>query len=345
MRPVAWLAGLGGCLGTYLVVAAVTAFVRRRMQDKSALRRRAAAPRARQQLRDAEAKWQARQVREAADRVQDSLAGLVADVADLPDAGLTAKDVLRQLRAWSVDESLVARTGHLLEACDAARYGGAAASGGLCEEAEQVLEAVIAALRKSKEVAMRESTRRLVDVAAIELAAALPSPVLAGCGRRLDLDSARMFQQAEQTFAQAKSPDDYLKAAAMDQEILDRGYRLRRGALQPGERLHASGPAGPGDRRLPPGTALPGPRSVPGGQPRLCPGETSRPPQRRTLIEHMLFWQDWISYPAKFQLAACGVGVSLLLAVAALVHQTAAADAGDARGTVPHRGAHRFRRL
>ncbi len=150
VRPAAWLAGLGGCLGTYLVVAGVTVLVRRRTQDKPALRRRAAAPRARQQLRAATAQWQARQVREAADLVQDSLAGLIADVAGLHDAGLTAKDVLQQLQAWAVDESLVARAGRLLDACDAARYGGTNASSGLCEEAQQVLEAVIAALRSQR---------------------------------------------------------------------------------------------------------------------------------------------------------------------------------------------------
>ena len=137
-------------LGTYILAAVVTAFVRRRTQDKSAMRRRAAAPAARRQLHAANAEWQARRVREAADLVQDSLAGLVADVADLHDAGLTAKDVLRQLQAWAVDESLVARAGRLLDACDAARYGGAAASSGLCEEAQQVLEAVIAALRRQR---------------------------------------------------------------------------------------------------------------------------------------------------------------------------------------------------
>ena len=45
----------------------------------------------------------------------------------------------------------------------------------------------------------------------------------------------------------------------------------------------------------------------------------NQPPLRhRPLIEYLLFWQDWISYPAKFQLAACGVGITLALAVAAL---------------------------
>ncbi len=150
VRPVAWLAGLGGCLGTYVAVAAVTAFIRRRTEDKSFLRRRTAAPRALRQLQAATAKWQARQVREAADLIQDALAGLVADVAGLHDAGLTAKDVLQQLQALAVDESLIDRAQHLLAACDAARYGGAAASAGLCEEARQVLEATITALRKQR---------------------------------------------------------------------------------------------------------------------------------------------------------------------------------------------------
>ena len=55
--------------------------------------------------------------------------------------------------------------------------------------------------------------------------------LFSGCGKPLDLDSALVFQEAERTFSQAKSPEDYLKAAAMYQEILDRGYCLRRGAL------------------------------------------------------------------------------------------------------------------
>jgi hypothetical protein len=147
IRPAAWLAGLGGCIATYVLVAVGAAVVRRRTQDKSALRRRAAAARARQQLREAVARSQVRQVSEAADRVQDALAGLVADVAGVQDAALTGREVLRQLQDWKLDPSLIARAGRLLDACDATRYGGAAAIGDLCEEGRQVLEAVIAALR------------------------------------------------------------------------------------------------------------------------------------------------------------------------------------------------------
>jgi hypothetical protein len=150
IQPGRWLAALGGCVGTYLVVACLTVLIRRRTGDKSALRRRGAPARARHRIGEAAQRWQARQVREAADLVQDALVGLVADVADLHDAGLTPKDVLRQLQTWGVASSLTERAGRLLDACEAARYGGAAASSGLCDEARQVVEAVIAALRTQK---------------------------------------------------------------------------------------------------------------------------------------------------------------------------------------------------
>ena len=40
--------------------------------------------------------------------------------------------------------------------------------------------------------------------------------------------------------------------------------------------------------------------------------------RRRPLVEYVLFWQDWISYPDKFHLAAGCVGATFLLAVAVL---------------------------
>ena len=38
----------------------------------------------------------------------------------------------------------------------------------------------------------------------------------------------------------------------------------------------------------------------------------------RPLVEHLLFWQNWMSYPAKFSLTAAVAGVTFLLGVAAL---------------------------
>jgi hypothetical protein len=138
-----------------------------------------------------------------------------------------------------------------------------------------------------------------------------------GCGQPLDLDSARIFQEAEKTFAQAKSPEDYLKAAAMDQEILDRGYVSGAVLYNQGNAFMRANQRGRAVAAYRQARRYMGPD--PFLEANLAYAVGNQPPvRRRPLIEHILFWQDWISYPAKFQLAACGVGITLALAVAAL---------------------------
>ena len=75
------------------------------------------------------------------------------------------------------------------------------------------------------------------------------------------------------------------------------------------------------------------------------PWATSRRLRRRPLIEHLLFWQDWISYPAKFQLAACGVAITLGPGRGGALRPPATARAGDARGAARLARAHLFGRL
>jgi hypothetical protein len=141
--------------------------------------------------------------------------------------------------------------------------------------------------------------------------------LLSGCSRPLDLDSARSFQEAEKTFAAAKSPDDFLKAAAMDQEILDRGqisgavlYNQGNAFMQAAQRGRAIAAYRQARRYLGPDPLLEANLSYAlGNQPAV---------RRRPLVEYLLFWQDWLSYPDKFCLAAGCVGTTLLLAVAAI---------------------------
>ncbi len=142
--------------------------------------------------------------------------------------------------------------------------------------------------------------------------------LLPGCGQPLDLDSARVFQDAEKVFSQAKSPEDYLKAAAMYQEILDRGpvsgavlYNQGNAFMQAGQRGRAIAAYRQARQYLGPDPFLEANLAYALGNPPAA--------ARRPLVEHLLFWQDWVSYPAKFQLAACGVGVAFLLAAAMLL--------------------------
>jgi hypothetical protein len=141
--------------------------------------------------------------------------------------------------------------------------------------------------------------------------------ILSGCGRSLDDDSARIFQDAERAFTDAKSPDDFLKVAALYQEILDRGrtsgavlYNQGNAFMQAGQRGRAIAAYRQAQRYLARDPFL---------EANLAYALGSQPPaRRRPLVEHLLFWQDWLSYPGKFTLAAAGVGFALLLAVAAL---------------------------
>ena len=141
--------------------------------------------------------------------------------------------------------------------------------------------------------------------------------LLCGCGRGLDDDSARIFQDAEKAFAQAKSPGDFLKAAALDQEILDRGsvsgavlYNQGNAFMQAGQRGRAIAAYRQARRYLPRDQFL---------EANLLYALANQPiARRRPFVEHVLFWQDWISYPDKFYLAAAAVVLTFLLAVGAI---------------------------
>ena len=118
--------------------------------------------------------------------------------------------------------------------------------------------------------------------------------LLPGCGQPLDLDSARRFQEAEKVFSQAKSAEDFLKAAAMYQEILDRGqvsgavlYNQGNAFMQAGQRGRAIAAYRQARRYLGPDPFLEANLAYAlGNQPAV---------RRRPLVEHLLFWQDWLS--------------------------------------------------
>ena len=151
IRPARWAAGLGGMLGLYLLVAAVTVRLQRLTSDKALLRRRGAAGNARRKLRQARTELNARRTRQGTELLEAALVGLVADAADLPEAGLTPKDVCGQLGAWEVEEVVVERVGRFLETCDAGRYGASPRSlGGMLREAEALLQQMIRSLNAKR---------------------------------------------------------------------------------------------------------------------------------------------------------------------------------------------------
>lgn len=149
VRPGWWFAGLAGMAGSYAALAGLAVAVRRRGENPGLLRRRGAPALARRRLRAAHAALSTGRTRQEIDLVRNAIVGLVADVADLPEAGLTGKEIQRHAVALGLEEPLLARTAALLDACDAAQFGGSQQDpAALVREAEEVLEGLIQSLKR-----------------------------------------------------------------------------------------------------------------------------------------------------------------------------------------------------
>ena len=123
-----------GSLGAiYLAVFLLVGRWRRLREDPARVRRRAAPSRAGGRLREGE--------------VRAALAGLVADVVGIPEAGLTWREAAEQLRALGVEDELAGRAGRLIETCDDLRYGGTADDASLREDARRIVDELTVAFR------------------------------------------------------------------------------------------------------------------------------------------------------------------------------------------------------
>jgi tetratricopeptide (TPR) repeat protein len=137
-----------------------------------------------------------------------------------------------------------------------------------------------------------------------------------GCARGLDPQTGQKFQAAQSTFDQAKSSEDFLKAAAMYQEMIDDGavcgavyYNQGNAwmrAKQPGRAIAAYREA---QRYLPRDPYL---------EANLQYALGNSVQARRPVIEVILFWQNWLSYPEKFYAAAGAALLTFCFAAIAL---------------------------
>ena len=150
VRPGRWLLALLGLAGLYALVAVASVQIQRHGADTAGRRRRTAVSRARRCVAEAAEAFRRGAAREGADHVQDAVAGLVADVTSVPQAGLTPGDIRQQLISLGTAETLVDRVDRLLAKCDAARYGTSDAAGNLEREADSLVNQLITSLKAQK---------------------------------------------------------------------------------------------------------------------------------------------------------------------------------------------------
>lgn len=145
---------------------------------------------------------------------------------------------------------------------------------------------------------------------------------LVGCGKSLDPTAATVFQQAQQAFDSARSPTDYLLAASLYQKLVDQGmesgavfYNQGNAYMRGGQRGRAIACYRQAKRYLPRDPRLDANLQFALGN------ETSR--SAKPLMEYVIFWQDWLSYPGKFQLSAAAGSLTLMLGLIGLFHKAA----------------------
>lgn len=310
VRPARWLIGGGGLFGTYIALALCVGRWRRSHADPVASRRRGAVGAAQRRLAEASRELAAGHANQGAEHILDALLGYVADTLGLTAAGLTATEACRTIESLGVDPQLVGRLRTLLETCEGVRYGASAdGSHELGHEAVSLLRELAASLkRKGKNGRQKSAVAGLVALMSLVF--------LGGCGRAVDVDLARKFQTAQETFDRATKPDDFTKAALLDQEIIRRWGPSGSVFYSEGNAWMQAGQ---------PGQAVAAYRQAQRYSPRIpfldanlatALGEAQA--NRRPIIETILFWQNWLSYAEKFYLAAAAACTVFVLGVVML---------------------------
>jgi tetratricopeptide (TPR) repeat protein len=157
----------------------------------------------------------------------------------------------------------------------------------------------------------------------ILLAACLALPVVGyvGCSRAVDLRAAAELDQAQKAFDRAARSEDFLKVASMYDALRDRGMVSGAALYNQGNALVRAGQRG---------RAIAAYREATRYRPRdprlrdnldFALGSRGDASVRRPLVGYVLFWQDWISYPAKFRMAGAAAVATFLLAVVGLFWQ------------------------
>ena len=140
----------------------------------------------------------------------------------------------------------------------------------------------------------------------------------AGCQPAVDLELSRKFQQAQADFDRAQTPDDYLRVANLYQEIIDAGvvsgallYNQGNALMRAGSRGRAVACYRKAQRYRPRDPYL-------DANLRFALATEGARPASRSILDHLLFWQNWLAYPDKFRLTAGAALLAFGLGVAAL---------------------------
>jgi tetratricopeptide (TPR) repeat protein len=308
LAPKLWLAGWSGMFVAYVLGMFAVSRVRQWRSDPAAIRRRGAFGRFHESLAEANALRLANQARSATDQLGRAVVTLVADYLQLSAEGLTAGDISNGLLERGISEPLRHRVSKFLQRCDEARFGALS---------EDLMNLQLDAQGLGKELHQALQNRPTKRISTVGLLLVLFGLCL-GCDRSPDLDTVRLFQEAERRFAQAQSAEDFQQIAGLYQQILDRG-------IFSGTVLYNQGNAWMSANKT--GRAIAAYRQAERLRPRdpyLAANLSNAVksvsggslPKARSWFDYPLFWRGSLSLREEF--LAFTIGLSLVLMLAAL---------------------------
>ncbi len=150
VRPELYAAALCGMAFFYFLVYGITSRIRRVAGDTALKRRKAAGGRAISRVRSGGDKIRNNDMRGGLELVRSALAGLVADTADMDEAGLTVREIIDIIESLGADKALADRVSRLLEDCDAALFGSLSGEDSFeaAKESEEVIRALLKLFKK-----------------------------------------------------------------------------------------------------------------------------------------------------------------------------------------------------
>jgi tetratricopeptide (TPR) repeat protein len=164
---------------------------------------------------------------------------------------------------------------------------------------------------------MNQATAKWVQWRQLLPLVVLAAALLVGCERGPTPEQVNQFEAALQAFQAAQSAEDYQRVAAMYQEIIDEGtisgallYNQGNAFILAGKRGHAIACYRHALRYRPRDEQLRASLRNALGSDQVS--------ARRPLIQHILFWQDWISYPGKTHATTALALVTIVLGLAGL---------------------------
>lgn len=128
----------------------------------------------------------------------------------------------------------------------------------------------------------------------------------------------RTFEEANRRFTEARAPQDFLAVAALYQQILDGGARSGAVLFNQGNAYARAGEAGRAIACYRQAERLRARDPLLAGNLQHVLASVGAPSRQPALLDRVLFWRRWLSYPEKVQLVALLASGAFLCGLAGL---------------------------